>query len=325
MSTQDQTSKPASPWKRRLLWCLVLIVAILVSGELFARFYLGLGNPALLLADPKIEYLYKPNGTYERFGNTIHFNQWSMRSDDFPEHKSDPAEVRVLVIGDSVINGGAQTDQKELATSILQRELSAKLGKKVIVGNISAGSWGPPNQLAYMEKFGWFDADAVVIVWSSHDLEDAPTYQSLVGVSADFPNRPPMCALQDAIQRYLPRYVPALAKSAPPGKQLSPAERRSTCESAIKSLHSLARQQEIPVIVALLPERLEGQDSRRLGDFRSLLASLKCPPVELGDAFRQSMNSGIEPYRDNLHPNSVGQQLIATALLEPITRAVAGR
>jgi hypothetical protein len=277
------------------------------------------------MADPKIEYLYKPNGTYERFGNTIHFNQWSMRSDDFPKNKSDPKELRVLVVGDSVINGGAQTDQHELATAILQERLSQKLGRKVIVGNISAGSWGPPNQLAYLEKFGWFDADVVVFVWSSHDLEDAPTYQTLVGVSPDFPDRAPACALQDAIQRYLPRYVPSLAKDPSPAKPMTPAERRQVCEPAIRALVSGARDNRAAVIVALVRERLEGPDSNKMVDLRALLSSLRVDPIELGDAFRRSMDQGVEPYRDNLHPNEVGQQIIADVLTEPLATQLKSR
>jgi hypothetical protein len=57
-------------------------------------------------ADPQIEYLPKPSMHYRRFGNRISYNAYSIRSGPVTLHKTDPAELRVLVIGDSVVNGG---------------------------------------------------------------------------------------------------------------------------------------------------------------------------------------------------------------------------
>ena len=139
--------KPTPPrrgWRRPLRWPVRLLVALLVlliAAELFARFYLGLGDPPLSMADPEIEYLFKPDQTCYPFHKRVHYNAWSMRSEDFPRHKSQPDELRVMVFGDSVVNGGSLTDHADLATTILQRRLSEDLGRPVVVGNISAGSW----------------------------------------------------------------------------------------------------------------------------------------------------------------------------------------
>src|SRR4051794_36762220 len=182
------------------------MLALALIAELVGRFAFGLGHPALFSADPAIEYLYQPNQDIRRFGSHLHFNAYSMRSDDFPEHKSDPRELRVMVIGDSVVNGGAKTDQSELATTLLQRELAVRLKRTVIVGNISAPSWGPPNMLAYARRFGFFDADVVVIVLNSNDSFDVPTFEPIVGMREDYPDRRPWFALQEVVSRYvLPR------------------------------------------------------------------------------------------------------------------------
>src|SRR3954468_7045308 len=77
---------------------LALFLLALVAGELFARFYLGLGDPPLSIADPQIEYLFKPDQDCRRFGRRIHYNHYSMRAEDFPEHKAQPNELRVLVV-----------------------------------------------------------------------------------------------------------------------------------------------------------------------------------------------------------------------------------
>ena len=116
------------------------------------------------------------------------------------------------MIGDSVINGGALTDDRELATRIAQERLAADLERPVWVGNVSAGSWGPGNQLAYLRKFGTFDADVAIVVLSTHDIADVPDFAPDLG--PDFPERPPMLALEEAVDRYLPRYVPWLARRA---------------------------------------------------------------------------------------------------------------
>ena len=40
---------------------LLLLLLVVIAGELAARLLLGLGTPPLSMADPEIEYLFKPN------------------------------------------------------------------------------------------------------------------------------------------------------------------------------------------------------------------------------------------------------------------------
>src|SRR5437870_452589 len=103
--------------RRKIIAGSLLILLLILAGlELFCRFYLGLGDPPLMRADPEIEYLFVGPRTYHRFGNIISYNRFSMRSREFDARRKDPRELRVIVAGDSVINGGAPTDQKDLAT-----------------------------------------------------------------------------------------------------------------------------------------------------------------------------------------------------------------
>ena len=113
-----------------------------------------------------------------------------------------------MVFGDSVLNGGAQTDHEALATSVLARDLSVAWQTPVVVGHISVGSWGPGNWLAYAREYGWFDADAVVLVMSSHDTADNPTFAPLNPNT--HPTEWPWTAVGEGVTRYLPRYLPAL-------------------------------------------------------------------------------------------------------------------
>jgi len=304
--------------KRQLAFILLALIAIaMVTTELVARFYLGLGNPPLTMRDPQIEYLFAPDQDVSRFGNRVHYNHFSMRSNDFPAHRTDPREFRVLFIGDSVINGGALTDQSQIATELIRSRLAADLNRPIVVGNVSAGSWGPPNQLAYLERFGFFDADVVVFVVSSHDYADVPTFP--VDLGADAPTKRPPFAIWEAVTRYLPRYLPSSAAPPEPTTVQStpPAVDVQQATDAFERMIRLAQATKAVVLVAQHLERDEPRDSETDGHLR-LRTSAEAAGVtvlQLGPALPRSM------YRDGIHPNVEGQQAIADLLYPPIRNA----
>jgi hypothetical protein len=318
-------------WRRWVKWLAIFFVIAVISGELLARYYFGLGDPPLLQADPQIEYLFQPSHTYHRFGNLIHYNAYSMRSDDFPPHKIDPRELRVMVIGDSVINGGTTCDQSKLATSILQRQLIENLHRPVVVGNMSAGSWGPPNQVAYVKRYGLFDADIVVLVVSSHDIVDVPTFEPLVGVNLDFPNHTPPSALWEGITRYIPKvwwrltHKQALQQASMAIPTTMSTEAIEQCSQAIQQIISIARENGAKVIVAQHLEigELNGHELPGHGLVREVATSMGIEPLQMGPAFQESVKEGVNPYETYIHPSPEGQAVIAKVLLPEIEKIVA--
>jgi hypothetical protein len=321
-STACQSVEPTAPrrrWWRWVLRALIGLLALLIAGELFARFYLGLGDPPLSMFDADMEYRAKPSMTYRRFGNHIHYNAYSMRSEDFPAHKSSPDELRVMVFGDSVINGGAPTDDSQLATKLLEKELSRDLHRPVIVGNISAASWGPPNQLAYAKKFGLFDADVVVIVLSSHDYADSPDFMPVVDVDSDFPGHRPWCALQEGFSRYLLHRYVHFRSNAPAAKSGAALQKDiDTCSLALRDLIALAKARGAKVIVAQHLESTEFPGHEKPGHavIEDIVKQAGVPDVQFGPAFHASRRAKKDPWRDNIHPNATGQRLMAD-LLKP--------
>lgn len=314
--------KPSSrsrlrPWLR----AAVAALALLLAGELVAERGLGLGDPPLMQADPQIEYLFQPNQTCRRFHNLVHYNAWSMRSDDFSALKP-PGEYRVLVIGDSVVNGGSQTDQGELATSILQRRLGAAMRRPVIVGNVSAGSWGPPNQLAYVRRFGLFGADVVVLVWSSHDATDMPTFAPTVGVLPDYPDHRPACAIAEGVTRYL---LPRLRRTpSPPGDAPpSPPDAKAVaeCAAAEGELIDTARAAGARVIVIQHAEAREAGGIWQPGhdEIRAVCLAHGMQPIDDAPAFLAAQQGGRQPYRDHIHPSAAGQGVLSDVLFHEIT------
>jgi lysophospholipase L1-like esterase len=304
-----------------------VLVIMLIAGELIARLYFGLGDPPLLRADPELEYVFLPDQHCHRFGNVIRYNHYSMRSDDFPQHKSQPGELRVMLIGDSIINGGAQTDQSQLATQLLQQALTAKLKRPVVVGNISAGSWGPPNELAYLKRYGLFDADVLVIVLNSPDYADVPTFVPVVGVDPSFPAHKPVLALFEGIQRYLlPRLKGVIASNEGSAPTTAPVSQSDIDQSmsALREMIAMGRQQGAAVIVAQHLWDAESPNATQPGhDVITAEAQRDgAELVQLGPAFAEAKQRGEQPYRDGLHPNPLGQRLIFDTLLPKIEGAL---
>jgi lysophospholipase L1-like esterase len=44
--------------------------------------------------------------------------------------------------------------------------------------------------------------------------------------------------------------------------------------------------------------------------------------IQLGPSFAQARQAGEQPYRDDIHPNEVGQRIIARTLMDWITAMI---
>jgi len=300
----------------KLLWSGGALLALLALAEAAARVFLGLGDPLLYVGDPQIEYMMKPNQDVTRVGNRIRVNQYGMRSEPFPPQKSSADELRVLLIGDSILNGGNPSDQQELAATQLTGRLERSTARPVVVGNASAGSWGPPNMLAYTRKFGFLDADVMVVVLSSHDASDVPTFAPLDPTA--YPTVKPFSAVQEGLMTYLPRYLPWWRQSAAKDKTFP--ERRPPNDVALDAFRQLVQAgQSAGACVALIQHAAEAELSDGLGPGYSALKSvaeqLGIEHLQDTQALAESVRSGAAPYRDGLHPSARGQQILA-ALLE---------
>lgn len=73
------------------------------------------GLPVPCEADPVHEYRLRPGQDHRRFGNRILVNAAGMRSPPVAP-VPETGTLRLLVLGDSVVNGGAETDHADLAT-----------------------------------------------------------------------------------------------------------------------------------------------------------------------------------------------------------------
>ncbi|HRQ75076.1 MAG TPA: SGNH/GDSL hydrolase family protein [Phycisphaerales bacterium] len=305
-----------------LIAAFVLLVALLIAGEWYARRGLGLGDPPLYMLDDDIGYLPRPNSRVTRYGIVVEHNIFSMRCPNFDMEKTDPAQFRVLLLGDSILHGGAFTRQEELAASLIVDRLAERLGRPVLVANASVGGWAPGHMLAYLHRFGTFNADMVVVMTNSRD------YGAIVR-PVDVPTEKPLFALQELVMRYrhhvLHRLFPSLKPADPWNPQPKP-EHAARSLDEFRQLLALCveRVPQVVVIQHWRPEELEKgtEDGNPL--FAAIAREMNVPLFSNEQAFRESLRAGRWPYRDVMHPNAEGQRVLAdvieSAMIEVIRR-----
>ena len=109
--------------KLLVYWGFGAVIVLFLGLEFFLRGHYGLGDAVLMLADDEYEYIAQPSQRRRRFGHTVIYNSQSMRNEELV-----PGSLRILCLGDSILNGGTITDQRHLATSIMSSSLSSNRG-----------------------------------------------------------------------------------------------------------------------------------------------------------------------------------------------------
>lgn len=231
---------------RKALFSLVLV---LIIGELLLRLLLGLCDAVLMREDDDYEYIAQANQSRKRFGKSIRYNSYSMRSDEIRRDA-----VKILCLGDSVINGGTLTDQNNLATTLLESRLSTELKQDVQVLNISAGSWGPDNCAAYLRKHGTFSAKMIILICSSHDAYDTMDFMKVVGVNKSFPKRQYSLAWIELFDRYL---IPRYFNNNNFAKQHHITRTEKEFNVGFEKIYNIAKVNNIPLCVVLHAEKSE--------------------------------------------------------------------
>lgn len=304
-------------------WIPGSVVGVLITTEVTLRL-VGLGNPVLVQADSNTGYRFQPNQKIFRFGKNIEYNQYSQRSEPITQKKT-PGKLRILMTGDSVLNGGNPTDQSQTITEFFEAKLSAS-GHPVEVLNASAGSWGIGNALGYLREFGTFNADAVILQIGTHDLTQPTSTSDVVGRHPSYPNHPPLLAIQEAWTRYAwPNLALKLGLSfapadLPPTSSNPDGQFKQNMES-LKQIVTLVRAQKIPVFVLFTPNFDDvvptPKQPKYKSEFLRMLKSLQVPIIDTHAAWSTLPPKTLETYfRDWVHLAVPGNQAIAQKLFD---------
>lgn len=278
-----------------ILFLLIIEISLRIAG---------FGQMPLYTASNEWEYMTTPNQSGYRLGNRFYINAYGMRSDEVDSTKS-----HILGLGDSVLFGGAQTDQDSLATSLITQETGIQML------NISAGSWGPDNCAAFLRHYGLFNAEAMVLVVSSHDAHDIITHEPVVDVHPSYPSRQFSCATVEVLSRYvLPRIISTTQKD-PDQKVLSDSGIRKDgipFNPGFDQLKHMCDSALIPLLVYLHAEQTElsaGKYNDQGDEIISWCTANNIPIIkDLDHALT------VSDFRDNIHLSAHGQRNMANLI-----------
>jgi hypothetical protein len=303
-----------------LLLILAVALGLLLVLEVSLRLLFGFGSPPLYIADEKIGYLLAPNQCLRRFGNRFAINQYSMRSPQIAV-KRPSSTFRVLLLGDSIANGASWTDQKQTISALIANQLEeTKSFECVEVLNASANSWGPRNQLAYLQRFGTFEAQVLLLLLNIDDLFATSPTSVQVGRDRRYPNRNPPSAIVEVFQRYLLKAPPI------PEMELVKAEGRdirlASNLEAIKAIQAIALANNAKFLLAMTPRLWEIGESgsrdyeiegrARLNEF---IQTYKITYLDFLPVFK-SLEKPDSLYRDQIHLCFPGNQKVSEALAQ---------
>lgn len=301
-------------------------LGVLILLEISLRLLFGFGNPLLYVADPKIGYLLAPNQHTRRFGNQIMVNQYSMRSANITPDRPDRV-VRVLLLGDSIANGGWWTDQSDTISAVLQRQLKLDITgiERVEVLNASASSWGPRNELAYLQRFGSFDSQVIILLLNTDDLF-APAPSSIkVGRDRNYPSHKPPLALAEMISRY---FAKANLDTSLEDARREEGDRVSLNLDAIYQIQQFATQSDARFVLAITPLFREiGEPGSRNYEkaarkqLRELVQQHRIAFVD----FLPIFNKAADPqtfYRDTIHLSPQGNHQITRSIARMVEQVL---
>ena len=308
-------------------WILSCAILALIATEVILRLAFGLGNPVLLQADPDIGYRFRPHQEVFRFGKKAEYNQYSQRSELVKANKPQ-GTLRILMTGDSVLNGGNSIDQMQTISELFEARLDASRHPSEVL-NASAGSWGIGNELAYLRKFGTFESDVVILQLSSHDLTQPTSTSERVGHDPNYPDQAPLLAIQEAWTRYAwPKLAPIFGLNygpaeVPPPSALEPEQEFRQNMQQLKALATLVRAKQLPIFVLFIPQ-LDNlvptpNPPKYKSQFLELCQEIQVPLIDIHADWSTLPKATVQTYfRDNFHLTVLGNQAAVDLLFEKL-------
>jgi hypothetical protein len=310
----------------------VVLVAVLLEVALRVAYYRSLDFSMEMwkyavqlkreVPNPNLRFIHKANSHAFLMGQDVAINSQGLRDYEYPLQKP-PDVYRILLLGDSTTFGWGVA-LSDTTAKILERELNAKHipgYSRFEVLNSGVGNYDSVQEVTYYKTRGRdFHPDLVVLGYFINDPEPVPAEKHipLIGKSylvAYLTNR-----LDGVLRRIGTRpdwktYYAGLYQENLPGFQ--------ACRAALLDLAESTRQDNAKLIVALIPELHQINDSYPFAfahqKIKNILAPEQVPVLDLIDGLR---NHGPEEtlWVTSLddHPNGKANTLIAAQLRDTI-------
>lgn len=291
-------------------WLMIVLIILLIC-EIILRYFFGLGHLPVYVKSDRYEYFYAPNQSINRFGNKIITNEFGMRSGKVNKRKK-----VILEFGDSILNGGSHVDNNDLATFIEENELNKIYDNQYQILNISAQSWGVSNAFAFLKEHGDFNAEIILLVFSSHDLHDNMHFRDVVGIHSAWPDEQPLLALSDLLSRYIFPKVKQFVGLSGEFDYLKGFD-DSKINPGWQNFFSYCKIRNIPLIVYLHASKKELEDCKYDHRGNQIIQMCKSNNVILITDL-SAMKKSQKAYIDDMHLNKEGHQIMSKLVLKTL-------
>ena len=259
-------------------------------------------------------------------------NAHGFRDVERPLERADPNQVRVLVLGDSVVAGHGIAALEDTIPGRLQRHLP-----RLDVLNLGIGGYCTRGEVELLRTRGLaFNPDFVVLVFVENDYDDL---NSQIGIFGDAPERPAWAEwlfLRSHLFRWgalkTGAYAFDAAEASPQAAHMD-AVGNDNVAVGLHLLADLSKQHRFQTLVAIWPGFtehgvVEREAGRTMADhaglrIEALAHDLFIPTLRLSGAFRADaierggFSAGYYS-RDGMHPTAAASEVAARALAAAI-------
>jgi hypothetical protein len=307
--------------KRAIFWLMtvVLVCAPIGLAELYLR-YIGLGNPILYYANASYRYAPLPNQRQLRQRSArVSIDSKGLRNTG---DWSDPADAKILFIGDSVTWGGTYIDDADTFADGVCQRLARVTGKTFVCGNAGVNQYGSDNMAERIRYKDFNDETALVVTLIASD-----TTRGLADAEGSyiFSQRPPspFRALWEAATFAAYRVY----------RYLRPISYRSTddlrvAERSLQNLFDAIHEAEHPgttvlIVLSPLKDELGGHESALTTHVQAILNRSGFDVLDLHAAVSTAFTHDF--YYDNIHPDVQGDHFYADRIAARLAPALSRR
>jgi len=315
----------------RTLPAVVLILVVLISIEVVARWHFGLemwkyaSRLKIRAENAEMSHRHRPNAQAFLMGADMKINSLGLRDDEI-SLKKPPGTFRIVVLGDSTTVGWGVAF-KQTYPKLIEKALNANppsnLWQRYEVINTGIGNYNTAQEVAsFKERWGALEPDIVLLGWYINDAEPTPrpssgwfAYHSYgyVWITAN------LDALRRNVgfnQSYADYYRGLYAEDQPGWKK---------CRAAFAELAGLCKSRNLPLHILLIPELHTLAGNYKFTSIHDLIrqvgAANGVSVLDLIGAF-PAAGDPIQFWAcpEDAHPNGKANELMA-AKIEAVLRA----
>ena len=300
-------------WALRLIAALlsVFIVVVLLFVVEGALRLMGFGDPILYQTNNAYRFAPQANQKKQRRrGAVVTIESHGLRC---VRDWSQPADLRVLFIGDSVTWGGTSIDDTETFAHRCGQLLEEKTGSTVVCGNAGVNAYGTDNMRQRLAYLGVDDEDVIVVTLISPDTTRGLT-DLRGGVFFNKPPPGPFCAIWEIATFVL--FKTALNMRFDAGLTHTDHDAAVAQESLARLLDTLKQKQQqgkkVLVILSPLQDELPSSETELTLQVRRAIAGSGLDFLDMYPVVNEHHSPGL--FVDQMHLDVSGHELYAQTI-----------